>query len=269
MAYDLGDVARLTVTVTDSAGAPADAGHMALTIGLPDGTNVTVDPVASTSTGSYAYGYPTVQAGRHTVRWLATGANAMAHTDVFDVGEQASVAIVSLARTKTQLGIDASDTSRDDELRGFITGASLAVERELGTIVARRSFTDRLAPNAYGQLLLPRVPVVALTAVQTPDASQTWNVANLRPDPATGLVTVTAGPDITGEVDATYVAGLRVVGDDYQLATLIIIEHLWETKRGAMGVQLGGDNEPWMPGRGFAIPRRALELLDSTLPGVA
>jgi hypothetical protein len=36
-----------------------------------------------------------------------------------------------------------------------------------------------------------------------------------------------------------------------------------------MGVQLGGDNETYVAGRGFAIPRRALELLDTQLPGVA
>jgi hypothetical protein len=70
-------------------------------------------------------------------------------------------------------------------------------------------------------------------------------------------------------VDFTYQAGEVVIPDDYRLAALIIIEHLWETQRGTMGVQLGGDSEGYSPGRGFAIPRRALELLDTQLPGVA
>ncbi|WP_329214802.1 hypothetical protein OG352_05210 [Streptomyces sp. NBC_01485] len=269
MAYDLGDVVQLTVTVIDASDDPADAGNMTLTIGLPDDTTVTVDPVASDTPGVYVHGYATVQAGRHTVRWLATGANAMAHTDVFDVREQLPVAIVSLARAKTQLEIPASDTSKDEELRGFVSGATLAVERHLGFIVARRTFTERCTPDRYGDVLLSNVPVVSLVTVQTPDASQSWDTDDLQADPATGQVEVLAGPALRAGVDFTYRAGLAIVPEDYQLATLIIIEHLWETKRGAMGVSLGGDNEPWMPGRGFAIPRRALELLDSNLPGVA
>lgn len=269
MAYDLGDVVQLTVTVTDAEGEPADAGNVALTVGLPDDTTVTVDPVASSTPGVYVHAYQSVQAGRHTVRWVATGANAMAHTDVFDVRELLPVAIVSLARAKAHLEIPASNTSDDEELRGFVSGATLAVERHLGFIVARRTFTERCTPDRCGEILLSNVPVVSLATVQTPDASQSWDTDDLVPDPATGQVSVLAGPALRAGVDVTYRAGLAIVPEDYQLATLIIIEHLWATKRGAMGVQFGGDNEPWMPGRGFAIPRRALELLDAPLPGVA
>ncbi|MGW0993529.1 hypothetical protein ACWD5V_09500 [Streptomyces sp. NPDC002523] len=269
MAYDLGAVVRLAVSVTDGSGQPANAGNMALTIGLPDDTTVTVNSVTPASTGSYAYSYATTQAGRHTVRWLATGANAMAYTDVFDVRDQAPVAIVSLGDAKKQLNIAATDTSDDDELRGFITGASLVVERELGTIVARRTFTERCTPDSGGRILLSNVPVLALISVQTLDGATTWNVANLDFVTATGLVAAKTGTPLNGDVDMTYKAGLRIVPDDYQLATLIIIQHLWETQRGTMSVQLGGDGEPWMPGKGYAIPRRAQELLDTQLPGVA
>jgi hypothetical protein len=54
-----------------------------------------------------------------------------------------------------------------------------------------------------------------------------------------------------------------------RLASKIIIQHLWETQRGTMGVQLGGDSDNYVAGRGFAIPRRAIELLGPQLPGVA
>jgi hypothetical protein len=92
---------------------------------------------------------------------------------------------------------------------------------------------------------------------------------SLRVDAGTGLVAVASGPAFTGALDVTYQAGLAIVPEDYRLAGLIIIQHLWETQRGTMGVQLGGDSETYMPGRGFAIPRRAMELLDPPLPGVA
>ncbi|MCI3277524.1 hypothetical protein [Streptomyces cylindrosporus] len=270
MAYDLGDVVPLGVTVTDAGGTLVNAGSMALTITLPDDSTVTVTPVTPVSTGTYTYDYATTQAGRHLVRWLATGAYANAYTDVFDVREQTLVAIVSLADAKKQLNIDLADTSQDDELRGFITGASLAVERELGTIVARRSFTERRAADGDGQILLSNVPVLALVSAQSPDGATTWNVADLDVDSATGLVAAKTGAPLSGDVQFVYKAGLRIVPDDYQLATNIIIQHLWDTQRGKMGAVPGGGEEPtYMSGRGFALPRRALELLDTPLPGIA
>lgn len=270
MAYDLGAVARLAVTVTDPDGAPADSGNMTLTITLPNDDLVVVDPVAPAGTGSYVHDYTTTQPGRHMVRWLGTGANPTAYTDVFDVRDTAPVALVSLKAAKDQLNIEPADTSEDAELRGMITGASLAVERHLGRIVARRSFTERRTPDRCGRILLSRVPVLALTAVQTPDGSTVWAVEDLEVEPESGLVVAVAGRGLVRDVDVTYAAGLRIVPEDYHLATLIIVQHLWETQRGRMGPVMGGGDEPtYVTGKGFALPRRALELLDSPLPGVA
>lgn len=269
MAYDLGSVIPLGVTVKDASDTLVNAGAMSLTVTLPDDTTLSVSPVTPVSTGTYTYDYVTVQSGRHLVRWVATGANANAYTDVFDVREQVPVSIVSLADAKHQLNIDASDTSDDVELRGFITGASLAVERELGTIVARRTFTERRTANG-GRLLLSNVPVLSLTTAASPDGSTTWPVEDLDFDAATGLVAAASSTPLSADVDMTYTAGLRIVPEDYQLATLIVIQHLWETQRGTMGAVPGGGQEPeYMSGRGFALPRRALELLGTTIPGIA
>jgi hypothetical protein len=99
--------------------------------------------------------------------------------------------------------------------------------------------------------------------------SQTWDVNQLHVDGESGEVTVLSGPTFCGRILATYVAGESQVPPNVQLAGLIIIQHLWETQRGAMGVQLGGDSDNYVAGRGFAIPRRAIELLGPQLPGVA
>jgi hypothetical protein len=113
------------------------------------------------------------------------------------------------------------------------------------------------------------VPVLSLTSVVAADGSMTWDPANMLVDGETGLLTVTSGESLAGAVDFTYQAGELVVREDYRLAALIIVQHLWETQRGTMGVQLGGDGETYVAGRGFAIPRRAIELLGTPLPGVA
>src|SRR4051812_47275294 len=82
--YDLGDVVPLAVLLTNDAGAAANAGAMVLTVTLPDGT-IVQPAITNGVVGSYTATLATTQAGRHTLRWLATGANAAAYVDEFDV----------------------------------------------------------------------------------------------------------------------------------------------------------------------------------------
>ncbi|MFB7736170.1 hypothetical protein ACFC08_17650 [Streptomyces sp. NPDC056112] len=267
---DLGSVVRIEADVREADGVLTDPDSAALTVTLPDGeTAILPVPLPSDEPGRVRVDYVTTQAGRHVWRLVTTGP-VTAYADVFDVRDMMPVGIVSLSDAKDMLNIDAPETEDDEELRGFITGASLAVERQIGRIVARRSFTERCRPDSRGRILLSNVPVMAVTSMQTPDGSTTWNPADIDADASTGLLTVTAGRGLTAQVDVTYTAGMRMVSEDYRLAALIIVQHLWETKRGRMGaIQGSADDPPYLFGRGFALPRRALELLDSTLPGVA
>lgn len=267
---DLGAVHQIAVDVADAAGNPANPTTATLTITLPDGSTVSPGVPAPTTVGQLRVDYVTAQAGRHVWR-MVTASPTTAYADVFDVQPAAPAGIVSLADARAQLNFGASETGDDNELRSFIAAATGAVERALGRAVVRRSFTDRFdIAGSATELLLRHVPVLTLTSVTSVDGATTWSTTDLRVDSETGLVTVASGAAFTGSLDVVYLAGLQVIPEDYQLAGKIIIQHLWETQRGTMGgVQLGGDNEPYMPGRGFAIPRRALELLDPPLPGVA
>jgi hypothetical protein len=266
---DLGSVYQVAVDVVDASGTPVNPDTATLTITLPDDSTVTPAVPTPTTVGQLRVNYVTTQVGRHLWRMVTTNP-ITAYADVFDVRDQAPVAIVSLADTKKQLNIDATDTGDDDELRGFITGASLAVERELGNVVARRSFTERRTAVSDGRVLLSNEPVLAVTSAVSADGSTTWALEDLDVDDASGLVAAKSGAPLSGDVDFTYTAGLRIVPDDYQLATLIVVQHLWETQRGRYGAVPGGSTEPeYMSGRGFALPRRALELLDTSLPGIA
>lgn len=176
--------------------------------------------------------------------------------------------LVSLSQVKAQLNIPATDTSNDAELQSYVDAATFPVEEACGRVIAQRTVIDEL--DAWGcSFLLRSVPVASLTAVSAVDGSQTWDVNQLHVDGGTGEVTVLSGPDFRRRIQVTYVAGVSTVPPNVQLATLIIIQHLWQTQRGIMGVQLGGDNETYVAGRGFAVPRRALELLGGQLPGVA
>jgi hypothetical protein len=206
-------------------------------------------------------GGPTCVAARHL--WSDHGVCRR-----FRCAARHPVGIVSLADARAQLNFRAAETSDDDELRGFIGAATGAVERALGRVVVRRSVTDRFEMSgAVAELLLRNVPVLSLTSAVSADGATTWSTAGLRVDAETGLVTVASGPAFTGALDVTYQAGEVVVPEDYRLAGKIILQHLWETQRGTMGVQLGGDNEPYMPGRGFAIPRQGAGAAGSAVAG--
>lgn len=266
---DLGSVYQVAVDVTDASGAPADPVSATLTIILPDGTTVSPSVPAPASTGQVRVDYVTAQAGRHVWRLVTTGP-VTAYADVFDVQAAEPTGIVSLVEARAHLNMGPSETTDDDELRGFIGAATGAIEKALGRTVVRRTFTDRFdTGGAVSSVLLRHAPVLSLTSAVSTDGLTTWSVGDLLLDGESGLVTVTRGAVFRGSLDLAYQAGMTVIPDNYRLAGKIIVQHLWETQRGAMGVQLGGEAEGWNPGKGYAIPRRALELLDVTLPGVA
>lgn len=86
--YDLGDVAKLRLTTSNSAGDPADAGDVTLAITKPDGTvvsKVLADLTHTPGTGIYDYLHATDLIGPHKVAWTATGANQSADVRFFDV----------------------------------------------------------------------------------------------------------------------------------------------------------------------------------------
>lgn len=267
MSFDLGAVVPLGTTVRDASGVLANAGAMSLTITLPDATTVTVPAVTPTSTGTYAYDYPTVQAGRHVVRWVATGVNAGAYTDVFDVRDAAPPLLFSLAAAKAKLDIPMTSTSVDDELREFIEATTQCVEYFVGAVV-RRTVQQVVQGGRYSVVLHTR-PVLSVTSIV---GIQPWqmpiNVSALDIDTTTGIVRRTdILPFWQGEYRATYIAGRTAVPANVSLAAKLILQHMWRTNYGATRGLTGiGGGEDFavteqVPGLGYAIPNRALQLL--------
>jgi hypothetical protein len=270
VALDLGDtVPNLAVTVTDANGALA-AASVVLTIGLPDGT--TTNPtVTNPSLGRYEATYQTVQAGRHTVRWVATGANASAYADSFDVRSATPDYILSLEDAKAQLNIDS--TVADEELRPFIEATTAIVERETGKAIVRRTVSAELHQLSYGKtsLFLRQRPVVSVTSIASLDGLTTWSPSNWYLNGDWGQLIWKSGPYLYGDVLFGYVPGMAVIPANYTRAAAIIIQHLWETQRGTMGNRRFGGQEldRALTGMGYAIPNRAKELLGPRAPVVA
>ncbi|MEV1063379.1 hypothetical protein [Streptomyces sp. NPDC050263] len=273
MPFDLGAPARLSTTVTDDDGVPADAGSMALTVMLPDGTSSVFDPVVPVSTGQYKYTYATTQPGRHAVRWVASGINATAYVDVFDVREAIPTWIISLADAKQQLKMPAG-TSQDESIRRWIGATTAAVEWFVGP-VAERTVTETHTVGRVQALALRKLPALALTSVvPVLDGGPTYDVAALDLDGNDGIVRRKDGGPLYGPLRVTYTAGRRIVAENISAAAELILQHLARTQYGSGRPQLGtGDfdvTEP-VPGLGYAIPNRALQLLspDQLPPGMA
>lgn len=274
MTYDLGALVPLGTKVQDASGVPANAGNMRLTITLPDNTTTVVDPVTPASTGVYTHGYQTAQSGLHQVRWLATGANACASTDVFDVRPASPPMLFSLADAKDQLAIPVTSTGDDEEIQDYIAATTVAVEYFVGP-VARRTVQQVLQGNRDAWVL-HTTPVLSLTSV-TP--LQTWqqtiDVNVLDVDANTGIV---RRKDslwfFSGDYRFVYEAGRATVPPNVSLAGKLILQHLWRTRYGAArGVSSADDflATEQVPGFGYAIPNRALQLLqnDRQLDGFA
>ncbi|MCL6733292.1 hypothetical protein [Streptomyces neyagawaensis] len=272
MPFDLGAVVPLGTTVRDSAGNLANAGSMALSIGLPDGTTVSVSPVVPVSTGTYTYDYPSAQAGRHTVRWLATGLNAGAYTDTFDVREQNPPWIISHADAKAHLNKTA--TADDDEVRAMNEAVTATVEWYVGAVVVR-TVTEVHAFQVAKTLALRTVPAISLTSVSAVLTGGTsYEVADLDLDTSSGIVRRTDGGQLYGPLRTVHVAGRRIIPAAITLGARIILQHMWRTQQGPGRPQVGvGDfdvTEP-IPGLGYAVPNRALQILApyQLPPGVA
>lgn len=267
MTFDLGALVPLSFEVRDASNVLVNATTVTLVITLPDLTTTTPTVTNPPSvTGKYQYDYATVQAGVHKVRWT-TASPQTGYTDVFDVQAASSPGFLSLADGKAQL--NKGSVVDDAELRTFIAASCAIVERYVGPVGVRT-----VTEQACGyQWALTSYPVVSLTSV-TPVYSGlvSWAVGDLVVSQA-GVVSHGLGLDLGGPYNVVYKAGDTQVSPNIGLAARIILQHLWATQR-------GGSSRPGMGGgggvdlveqqlalQGFAIPRRAKELLEGEMRG--
>lgn len=264
MSFDLGDPVSLSITITDANGAPANAGSVALTITLPDGTSHVEDPVPSTSTGIYDYDYATVQAGVHRARWVATGVNASAFTDVFIVDPAEGAPFISLADTKKHLRMAFSDD--DEALRGFIGAGCQVITDRMGAVSPETVTADLSART--GTIVLPRRPVISITSVvklpggeAVPEAdalagTDGWTLVHDE-----GVLRV---PVWCGDVRVVWRAGRSPLPQNFRLAGLDLVRHLWQGSQhnNAGGRPMLGDSDVIAASvQPFALPYRVSELL--------
>lgn len=270
MAFDLGDSVSLQYKNYDSSGALADATTVQVTITDPAGATST-STVTSTTTGVYNKSLTPTLAGRHLVRWVATGTNPGAFTDVFDVNDSGDLTLVSLDDVRRYLNVTA--TTNDEELRQFLLEATDIAERLTSRQLRRKSFTEAYSANGP-YLSLKQQPIISVTSV-TEDGVTLTAGTDYTVDTALGILyrgsTLSplywhAGQD---NVTVVYVAGEANPSPTAQLLVKEITRHLWRTQRGASPMGMGGGDD-FIPGGNNIITYRIKELAELlTIPTVA
>lgn len=271
MPFDLGDTVPLTVEVRDATGVLANAGVIALTITLPD--NTTASPAVSNppaTTGVYIYDYAPVQSGRHLVRWVASGANASAYTDSFDVRVSAPPLFFSLSDAKAVLNISPTVSTHDSLIRDLIESTTATVEYLIGPVV-RQSVTE-VHDGGWTCLTLRQAPVISVQSiVPVLTGGTTYNVADTDLEATTGVLRLLSGGSFVGPLRIAYTAGMTVTPAAVRDASRIILKHLWRIRTGIdglPGVGPPGDyGESMVPGWGYAVPDAALQLLAPYMRG--
>ena len=277
--YDLGDVVSLGITITNASGTPENATAASLTLYLPDGTSATPS-VTNSGAGLYDASYTPTQVGRHVVKWVATGTNASAFSDEFNVRDINDVGIVGYSEVLEFLNIPTA-SANEEEVRRFIDAGTDLAEGYVGQVLGRRTYSNELYDGGTEFIRIRNPKAISITSV-------TENGATV---PASNYVLDYTGQRLyrigsgtlyatnsygywTGgmnNVSITYVAGYVNPPMSAKQGVLEIIRHLWQTQRGAinvMGRNLSGDELYSTPT--YSLPRRAMELLDPTsFPGLA
>jgi hypothetical protein len=249
-----------------------NATTVALSITLPDTS--TLSPSVGNPpdvTGLYHYELPTVLPGRYVGRWFLTLAsgNTASYVETFDVAPADPGYLISLTDAKKHLNITTDDN--DSEIMGWVAAITRLVENRVGTCIPT-TYTENHF-DVGRRLILDHTPVLSVVSVVPYGRPYgiSYVPGQLAVDENGYLDRLDGLPFYPGAYRVTYRAGRPVIPANITAAVKIILQHLWQTQRGsASPAYLGGDDTTVVPGFGFAVPNRALELLeaDDLGPGV-
>lgn len=180
--------------------------------------------------------------------------------------------LLTLAEAKSQMNIET--TTHDTELLAYIESLTAVIEGHVGPVEDQTVTETVDGQGRYLALLRP--PVQALTSL-TPimDGGAALDVAGLHVDGPSGVIRRTDGGTFSGGPwTVVYTAGRGSIPATINLAARILLQHLWRTQYGAARGGGRADDfdvtEP-IPGFGYAVPNRVLQLLESYKqpPGIA
>lgn len=277
--YPNGQPVRVAVTVTDLGGTLA-AVTPVLTLQLPDGTQQPYSSPVADSTGQYHQDIPAADLSQNGhYQWSAVAAGSVTDPAVgaFDVFDPFEVRVLGLDDAKEMLNIPASVTAHDAELDGWIASIESGLERFTGGPVTSRPVTERCSVDGcYSVIAVRQRPLVSVESITGVATGTGIDVTQLDLDKNAGLIRMKTGWPFLGPffvldtaVTVTYTAGWgTAVPPAFNSFARIVIQHMWQTRRGPIAMPMAGEQAVAVPGFGFAIPNRAAELLNGSQDGV-
>lgn len=194
----------------------------------------------------------------------------------------AATDLVTLTETKQALKL-VSSGDQDTLLSAWIEAVSTRMDDLCGPVV-HRTITGE-THDGYCRTIYPRqYPISSVTAISEYTTAGTERVLSAEDHdtkPAEAYLVDgemvrrrRSGTDAMFEsgrrnVRVTYVAGryatTAAVSQQFKRAALIILAHMWREEHGAASTTYLADTETVIVGAGWAIPRRARDLLGSEL----
>jgi hypothetical protein len=284
--YPQGQPVRLSTTVRDVTGTLVNPTALTLLVKLAqaDGTWLTTGTYASPAndgTGLLHQDIPVTDlaaTGHYQYTWTATGTGAGVSFGEFDVFDPFETSVLPLQDAKDALNIPQATTTSDSEIAAYIATIENSLRGMTGGPVVNRTITGERSEMMSNQTVIPvrQRPLVSVTSITSASGGAIDISAGLDLDANAGLIRRKLGLPFYGPffqwlpaVTVTYVAGWgTAVPASFNVAARIILQHLWDTQRGAAGQPLQGEELVTPPGFGYAIPAAAAELLDGSLNGM-
>ena len=166
------------------------------------------------------------------------------------------MALITLADAKTHLSITTEAT--DAELQSFVDVACALVQGYADRAWDVGTVTETFDGGGT-VFLLRQTPITALTSVTV--SGTLLAATGYQADLSKGIITCYAETlEGTGNVSIVYAVG-GTAPALAQHAAKETVRHLWQTQRGnAVRNAVSGDE--YIPGLGFSLPHRVMELLD-------
>lgn len=191
--------------------------------------------------------------------------------------------LITLDEAKAFLNI--TSTTYDAELQDYIDAASTAAEFYVGDITGG-TWTEH-HDGGDSTIYTRHTPIQSVTSLTEYVGSITYTLTN-QPlgssvdawgytidDPAAGRIVRRSASGIAwrfapgvGNVTITYTSGVPgTASASVRMGVEFVVRHLWTSQRGPQPTPAwGGDQEPTssVPGVGYAIPNRAIEMWQAT-----
>lgn len=186
------------------------------------------------------------------------------------------VDILTLSDARAALRLAATDTTNDADLQATYIPAVTPMVEDLAGPIVQRTGVVRTFDGGKPSIALPSA-VTAVTAVTESGVTLTSGTDYVA-DLASGVLfrgsatTPGSWADGVQNVTVTYDAGTGVVPPNVLLAARIILRQLWQADQQGARPQFGSpETDTVTTPSGFAIPKRAFELLQPTqdVPGFA